>query len=194
MKFFIYDNVNEEVMLNDESILLIKEFAALLDDERNKIKDNKITKGRKKRARAFREFKFLYLFFDWSSPYFQYSEEDKYSEALADSGLSEEEYNDPIFREACRKYDEMQNSSIEIRLLKGAMTAIEGQIFYLNHVDLNERDPQTGKPIFKSKDLIAEIKGCKDLISGLRELEEQVKKGEETPNTLRGGTIGGIFD
>lgn len=88
----------------------------------------------------------------------------------------------------------MQNSSIEIRLLKGAMTAIEGQIFYLNHVDLNERDPQTGKPIFKSKDLIAEIKGCKDLISGLRELEEQVKKGEETPNTLRGGTIGGIFD
>lgn len=194
MKFFIYDNVNEEVMLNDESILLIKEFAALLDDERNKIKDNKITKGRKKRARAFREFKFLYLFFDWSSPYFQYSEEDKYSEALADSGLSEEEYNDPVFREACRKYDEMQNSSIEIRLLKGAMTAIEGQIFYLNHVDLNERDPQTGKPIFKSKDLIAEIKGCKDLISGLRELEEQVKKGEETPNTLRGGTIGGIFD
>lgn len=194
MKFFIYDNVNEEVMLNDESILLIKEFAALLDDERNKIKDNKITKGRKKRARAFREFKFLYLFFDWSSPYFQYSEEDKYSEALADSGLSEEEYNDPTFREACRKYDEMQNSSIEIRLLKGAMTAIEGQIFYLNHVDLNERDPQTGKPIFKSKDLIAEIKGCKDLISGLRELEEQVKKGEETPNTLRGGTVGGIFD
>lgn len=194
MKFFIYDNVNEEVMLNDESILLIKEFAALLDDERNKIKDNKPSKTRKKRARAFREFKFLYLFFDWSSPYFQYSEEDKYSEALADSGLSEEEYNDPIFREACRKYDEMQNSSIEIRLLKGAMTAIEGQIFYLNHVDLNERDPQTGKPIFKSKDLIAEIKGCKDLISGLRELEEQVKKGEETPNTLRGGTVGGIFD
>lgn len=194
MKFFIYDNVNEEVMLNDESILLIKEFAALLDDERNKIKDNKPSKTRKKRARAFREFKFLYLFFDWSSPYFQYSEEDKYSEALADSGLSEEEYNDPTFREACRKYDEMQNSSIEIRLLKGAMTAIEGQIFYLNHVDLNERDPQTGKPIFKSKDLIAEIKGCKDLISGLRELEEQVKKGEETPNTLRGGTVGGIFD
>lgn len=194
MKFFIYDNVNEEVMLNDESILLIKEFAALLDDERNKIKDNKITKGRKKRARAFREFKFLYLFFDWSSPYFQYSEEDKYSEALADSGLSEEEYNDPIFREACRKYDEMQNSSIEIRLLKGAMTAIEGQIFYLNHVDLNERDPQTGKPIFKSKDLIAEIKGCKDLISGLRELEEQVKKGEETTNTLRGGVEAGMFD
>ena len=194
MKFFIYDNVNEEVMLNDESILLIKEFAALLDDERNKIKDNKITKGRKKRARAFREFKFLYLFFDWSSPYFQYSEEDKYSEALADSGLSEEEYNDPIFRDACRKYDEMQNSSIEIRLLKGAMTAIEGQIFYLNHVDLNERDPQTGKPIFKSKDLIAEIKGCKDLISGLRELEEQVKKGEETTNTLRGGVEAGMFD
>ena len=36
MKFFIYDNVNEEIMLNDESILLIREFAALLDESRNK--------------------------------------------------------------------------------------------------------------------------------------------------------------
>jgi hypothetical protein len=74
------------------------------------------------------------------------------------------------------------------------MTAVEGQIFYLEHVDLNERDPQSGKPIFKSKDLISEIKGCKDIISSLRELEMQVKKGEETENTLRGGAEAGLFD
>lgn len=182
-------------MLNDESILLIKEFAALLDDSRNKEKETKKNgKLCKKRARAFKEFKFLFLFFDWSSPYFQYSEQDRHKEALADSGLTQEEYDDPIFRAACRKYDELQNASLDVRLLKAAMMAVENQIYYLEHVDLNERDPQTGKPVFKSKDLIAEIKGSKDIISGLRELEMQVKKGEETANNLRGDAEAGIFD
>lgn len=113
---------------------------------------------------------------------------------MADSGLTQEEYDDPVFREACRKYDQLQNASLEVRLLKAAMTAVENQIYYLEHVDLNERDGQTGKPLFKSKDLIAEIKGSKDIISSLRELEIQVKKGEETANNLRGGAEAGLFD
>ena len=61
MKFFVYDNVNEEVMINDESILLIKEFEALYDPKRNVTPADKT--GKKKR-RAFKEFKFIYLFFD----------------------------------------------------------------------------------------------------------------------------------
>ena len=54
--------------------------------------------------------------------------------------------------------------------------------------------PATGKPIFKSKDLIAEIKGCKDLISTLRELQVQVKRGLEVENNLRGNAEVGMFD
>jgi hypothetical protein len=61
MKFFIYDSVNEEIMLNEESILLMREFSALLDEKRNKTKEDKTGK---KKLRAFKEFKFLYLFFD----------------------------------------------------------------------------------------------------------------------------------
>ena len=191
MKFFVYDHVNEDVVINEESILLINEFAALYDPKRNVTASDK---SGKKRTRAFKEFKFLFLFFDWSSPYFQYSDQDKYNESLADSGLTAEEFEDPVFKEACRKYDEMQNSSLEIRLLKAAMTAVENQIYYLQHIDLQERDEVTGKPIFKSKDLIAEIKGSKDIITGLRDLELQVKKGEESENNLRGGAEAGMFD
>lgn len=88
----------------------------------------------------------------------------------------------------------MQNSSLEVRLLKAAMSAVENQIYYLEHIDLQERDENTGKPIFKSKDLITEIKGSKDIITGLRDLELQVKKGEEAENNLRGNVEAGIFD
>lgn len=191
MKFFVYDNVNGNVSLEDTSILLIKEFEALIDDNRNKSSSDKTGK---KRLRAFKEFKFIYLFFDWESPYFQYTEQDKHAEAMKDSGLSDEEFDDPKFRMACQKYDEIQNSSLDIKLLKAAMNAVDNQIFYLSNVDLQERDPITGKPIFKSKDLIAEIKGCKDLISTLRELQVQVKKGLEIESNVRGNTEIGLFD
>lgn len=191
MKFFVYDNVNGNVAIEDVSILLTKEFEVLLDDNRNK---SSADKTGKKRLRAFREFKFIYLFFDWESPYFQYSEQDKHREAIKDSGLSDEEFDDPKFRMACQKYDEIQNSSQDIRLLKATMSAIDKQIFYLENVDLQERDPVTGKPIFKSKDLIAEIKGCKDLISSLRELQVQVKKGLEIESNIRGNAEIGLFD
>lgn len=97
---FCYDNVNGNVSLEDTSILLIKEFEALIDDNRNKSSSDKTGK---KRLRAFKEFKFIYLFFDWEGPYFQYTEQDKHAEAMKDSGLSDEEFDDPKFRMACQK-------------------------------------------------------------------------------------------
>jgi hypothetical protein len=191
MKFFIYDKDNGQLILEDESLLLVKEFEALIEPKRN---ITKIDKTGKQNTKAFKELKYIYLFFDWNSPYFAFSEQSRNKEALVDSKLSDEEYNDPLFREACRKYNEIQNSSLEVRMLKSAMNAVENQINYLDNVDLQERDPATGKPIFKSKDLIPEIKGCKDIITSLRELEKQVKTGIEVASNLRGDVETGILD
>jgi hypothetical protein len=74
------------------------------------------------------------------------------------------------------------------------MASVETLIYYLQHVDVNERNPLDGKPIYKTKDLIAEIKGCKDVIVGVRELENQVKKELETETGLRGNTEAGFYD
>ena len=191
MKFFVYDNVNGNVSIDEESILLIKEFTNLLENSRNITKHDK---SGKQKTRAFREFKYIYLFFDWASPYFQFTEQDRNVEALKDSELTPAEFDDPNFRAACQKYNMIQDASLDLKLLKSAMSAVEKQIFYLDNVDLQERDPATGKPIFKSKDLIAEIKGCRDLISTLRELEVQVKRGLATESTLRGNAEIGMFD
>lgn len=191
MKFFKYDNDNGYVALNDEAILLIKEFATLMELSRNKSKTDKTGKNR---DRAFKEFAYIYLFLDWESPYFQLPEQERHEAALLDSGLTDEEFNDSEFRAACIKYESLQNSNISIRMLKGAMTSVESVIYYLEHVDVNERNPLDGKPIIKTKDLIAEIKGCKDLIIGLKELELQVKKELEQETGLRGNVEAGYYD
>lgn len=191
MKFFLYDNVNGEVTINDEGILLVREFNALLNLERNKSKTDKTGQ---KREKAFKELKFIYLFFDWGSPYFQYAETDRHNEALLDSGLTEQEYNDPVFKAACRKYDEIQNSSKIGNLLKASYFTIDKITEYLNTLDLAERDANTGKPIYKTKDVIAEIASASKLIEAIKTLEISFKKEIEPENQLRGDVSAGLFD
>lgn len=190
MKFFQYDKKSGGVELNDEGILLIKEFADLMDIPRNKTKNDKTGKYREK---AFREFQYIYLFLDWESPYFNLADQLRHEAALEDSSLTKEEFDDPLFRAACRKYEEIQNSNISVRLLKSAMNSVETVIFYLNNVDVNERG-EDGKPLIKTKDLIAEIKGCRDLVVSLKDLEKQVKKEIESAPTLRGDVEAGFYD
>lgn len=191
MKFFLYDKANETVVLNDENILLVKEFAALMDLKRNKTVNDKTGKNRE---RAFKEFKYIYLFFDWNSPYLQFLEQDKHIEALADSGLTEEEFEDPLFKEACCKYDKIQNSSKIGALLKASYSTIDKITHYLETLDLQERDENTGKPIFKTKDVIAELSSASKLYDTIKTLEIAFKKDLEPEGALRGGIEGGMFD
>lgn len=104
MTIFLYDNVNHTLKLNEPEILLIREFAELWSNDRNKTKDD--PKGLKK-TRAFREFTYMYLMIDWQSHYSQFSEVERNEAAKQDSGITEEEFNDPQFRAACRKYREI---------------------------------------------------------------------------------------
>lgn len=191
MKFFVYDQVNENVILNEPEILLVKEFAALFEEKRNKTATDKTGK---KKEKAFKEIKFIYLFFDWSSPYFNFVELERYKEAMLDSGLTQQEMEDPIFKEACRKYDAMQSSHPILGMLKSALLVVDKIKNYLDNLDLEERDPATGKPIFKTKDVIAELKGCKDIIDTIKTLEKSFKKDEEPETRLRGDREAGLFD
>ena len=102
--------------------------------------------------------------------------------------------NDPEFIEACKKYNELQDKIQELRLLKGCMLTIESIIYYLEHIDVNERNPSDGKPIYKTKDVIMEIKNARELIKTVRDLEKEVKEGVSDESSVRGGVELGYFD
>lgn len=191
MKYFTVDKSTGSLDFSDSRILLIKEFKALLDSTRNKSKSD--PKGEIK-ERAQKEFTFMFLYLDWESPYFKYPEEDRQQAAFDDSGLTEEQMNDPEFIEACKKYNELQDKIQELRLLKGCMLTIESIIYYLEHIDVNERNPSDGKPIYKTKDVIMEIKNARELIKTVRDLEKEVKEGVSDESSVRGGVELGYFD
>lgn len=191
MKFFLFDNVNNEVVVNEPEILLVKEFADLWDVKRNKTKSD--TKGTK-RTRAYRELVYIWLMCDWASPYSDYTEQERHQECLKDANLTEEEWNDPTFRAACRKYRELQNSSRSLKLIKAAQGTVDKITDYFDTIDLMERDEVSGKPIYKVKDVMNEMSNVSSIIEQLKTLEILYKKEQEAESGLIGNVEIGAFD
>jgi len=132
LHIFQYNNVNGKIELEKPEILLVKEFAELMNNERNKCKEDKTGE---KHLRAFREFTYIWLALDWQSLYSNYSEQERHQEALKDSGLSEDEFNDPSFRAACRKYRALQESNRTIRMLHAAQKTVDKFTDYFETID-----------------------------------------------------------
>lgn len=189
-QIFQYDNKRNAVELNMPEILLITEFKELLDEKRNISKEDK--KGTLK-LRAFKEFTYIWLALDWKSIYADYDERERHGLALKDSGLTQDEFDDPLFRAACRKYRSIQNHTKSIQILNAARGTVDKFIDYFNNLDPEERDPLTGKPIFKVKDIMVEISQLSKVLDELKSLENQVKKDIEEVSSIRGGAVDGFL-
>lgn len=178
INFFVYDNVNSKLELNEPELLLIKEFKELLERDKTKNK-----------SRFWKELTYIYLAICWKSPYSQYSEQERHEEALRDSGLSEKEFNDPSFRAACRKFRDLQDSNKSIKMLNAAKAAADKFIDYFEViVDLNERD-QNGKPIYSAEKVMKEVSNLTKVHQELVQLENQVKRELTEQTTLRAGAV-----
>ena len=129
---------------------------------------------------------------DWQSIIADYLEADRNQEALKDSGLTKEEFDDPDFRAACRKYREIQDSNRAIRMLTAAQGTVDKFVDYFTNIDPEERDEVTNKPIYKVKDIMAEISNLSKVYDELKALESQVKKELAEKSTLRGGATDGF--
>ncbi len=188
-KIFLYNGAENKIELNVPEILLVKEFARLMDNDRNISK--KDPKGNLK-LRAFQEFTYIYLAIDWQSVYADYTTGERHREALADSGLTEEQYNDPDFRAACRKYKEIQESNRSIKMLHAAQVTVDKFILYFKNIDPEERDELTHKPIYKVKDIMQEISNLSKVNDELIALEKQVKSEISEASSIRGGGSDGF--
>jgi len=77
---------------------LVKEFADLWTNERNKCEED--PKGTQK-LKGFKELVYIYLAIDWGAPGCKDTPANRHAAAVEASGLTEEELADPVFRAAC---------------------------------------------------------------------------------------------
>ena len=118
LNVFNYDQGTGTVILNSPDLALIDEFRELI---------------KRDKKRADREFTYIYLAIDWKSPYSNYSELERHEAALKDAHITEEEWEDSLFRAACRKYRALQESNRYVRLLKSAEQVTDKIIDYFNN-------------------------------------------------------------
>ena len=188
MNYFTFEN--NKLALNKESILLINEFAVLWETDRNKI--NGDTRGYD-RKRAFREFTYMFLMYDWESPYKHFTDKERHETSLADSELTNKQFTDEEFQKACKKYQQIQETRM-LKLLNGMYKTIDELTLFMNTVDLQERDVD-GKPIFNAKQISDTIAGVGKTVTSLETVEAIVRREKEGDGArLRGDKKPGLFD
>lgn len=186
----IFTLENQKLTINKETILLVSEFNVLWDASRNRIDGD--TRGYE-RKRAFKEFAYMYLMYDWASPYRNYSEVERHQAALSDSQLSDKHYQDDKFKLACQKYQDLQDTP-QLKLLKAAYRMCDELRLFYSIADLQERG-EDGKHILNAKQAIDSIANLGKMVNGLDELEQVVKKQKESGiKQLRGGVEAGLLD
>ena len=184
-----YDQKTGKAVLMTADLVLIKEFKELLNPKRNQCKEDK---SGLEHLRADREFTYIYLAICWKSPYANFSNLERHEAALQDAELTEEEWNDPVFRAACRKYQSLQDSNRYVRLLQSAETVTDKIIDYFDNIDLTVTKDD-GTPIVKITDIQKAMDQSAKQIETLKLLESLVKKELTEQSQIRGGAVEGFM-
>lgn len=191
VKFFAYDNIDNKIVINEPEVLLVKEFADLWTDERNKCKDDP---SGKQKLKAFRELVFIYLSIDWNAPGSKDTPENRKQLALEASGLTEEEMQDPILLAACKKYQQLQDASSTvgpmIRMFRNKLHEIQ---IFIESIDYNERT-DSGTTVFKVKETFDAMTQLSKVLESLKVLEAQYKEEQDEAYGLRGDMVPGAHD
>ena len=191
IKFFAYDNIKNKIIVNEPEILLVREFADLWTNERNICE--KDPTGTEK-LRGFRELVYIYMAIDWGAPGSKDTPANRHKYALEASRLTDEEYNDPVFKAACKKYQYLQNSSSVIgQMVETYTNNIHKMQIFIDSIDYNERT-DTGMPVFRIKDTLTEMQNLSKALQALKELEAQYKEEQDEASGLRGDKVKYMFE
>ena len=191
IKFFSYDSSKNEIIVNEPEILLVKEFADLWTNERNVTPEDK--DGHLK-TRGFRELIYIYMAIDWGAPGSKDTPANRHKQAMEASQLTEEEFEDPVFKAACNKYRELQDASSTvgpmIQMFRNKLHEIK---LFIESIDYNERT-ESGAPVFKVKDTLDAMQQLSKVMASIKMLEAEYKEEIQEASGLRGDATPGMFD
>lgn len=165
----LFNLINNERAVPSEECYAIKAFEKIIKMDKTKEKDT-----------ATRWFSYVYHMNDWQSAYQSYTRDLRKEKLLID--LFGKVIDVPKYvEEAEDKYRELKETD-SIRMLRSARAAAQKIENYFGGIDFMSDDP--GK---EAKDLIANISNLGKVISGIKQLEEEVKKEQAEGSVVRKG-------
>jgi len=113
---------------------------------------------------------------------------------MIDSGLTEDDTKDELFKSAFEKYKEIQESDRILSLIKTAFRTLYKMQIFLDNIDFNNDVDETGRPLYKPADVIKDIASIAKMRNELLSLEVEHKKNLQAQSSVRGDNELGYMD
>jgi hypothetical protein len=182
---------NNMATLNKPWISIIPEFRALLARDKGGPGDG----SGKYKKKATREFTFIFLMYDFHSPYEHEPYDRRLELSLDNSGLTGKQVdleNDEEFQAAVEKYKDMlANSSKTLQRLRSFKAAMDSQDAFLLSIDYNERTINGGL-VHNMKTQQEAMVNVPKLMTALQEIENKVKAEMNENIDMRGNAEKGF--
>jgi hypothetical protein len=137
----------------------------------------------KEKIRATNEIAYIVFMYDFTSPYRDYSEQDREKKVLRDCFPDEPNWKaDKDIEKAIKRFKEFQETA-NSRLLKAAKIAADKLTEYFREVDSSA-----------ASEIVRNLKELGTVVKSLDILEKQVQKEQVESNAIRGGQEVGLFE
>lgn len=161
-------NVEGKLVNPTEEVLLISPFKEIWERD---ITPNKI---RAKEEFAYIEFMTSFL---KTNPYKGYSPEVRRQKIFEEVITNEDFYEDTLIKAGMKKMEEFQKeASPTYTLYSSALNAKYKLEDFLNTFDINERNPKTGMPIMKVKEITSALLDVDKVTTSLNSLKKKVEE------------------
>ena len=170
---------NFDVVL-DPQIATLKPFKKILD----KYKDKKI---------AVSEISYIVFLLHPKSDFADIRDEEERGKVIKETLYAGTKIKFDKVTDAAIEFYKSRMLTTKTKYLSAALTALDKTANFLKDVDYEELNDRGGM-FYDPKKVIDVIKESPKLMSSIRELEEQIKKDEETQGSIRGSIDKGVYE
>lgn len=162
--------------------LLLKPFREIWDNDKSKDKEN-----------ATKELGYVYFMCDQRSDHMYILDQDERHEVVSSAMELGPNWIKPTYIDDAMDFYLEMSTTTSTMLLNSTRNAIQKISHFLDVIDPNERDKNTGKPVFGINTITGAIEKVPKLVKALAEIEKEIIK-EKAAKAQSGNKDIGMFD
>jgi hypothetical protein len=131
--------------------------------------------------------------YKWDSPYMSYIDEEVRDRIIKKDVFGKEDYKlDDQIIQAIQRYRDFQHT-FSLQFLEQNVEGAKKLMNFYKRIDWDETD-KSGKPIYSSRDLAANLEKAGGILKSLESLKEQVRREELETSRVKGGNIVDLYE
>ena len=177
----LFDIIEGKVVINADE-LSIPVFKKIYESDKSKGKKD-----------SFDKISYIIFMYKWDSPYMSYIDEEVRDRIVKKDVFGKEDYKlDDLIIQAVQRYRDFQHT-FSLQFLEQNVEGAKKLMNFYKRIDWDEVD-KSGKPIYSSRDLAANLEKAGGILKSLESLKEQVRREELEISRVKGGNVVDLYE